>query len=134
MMAHECCLLDLPRGTRGRVRSLDGDSAERSRLLSMGFTPGAEVEMCGADSESCRVFLRDSSVVLGGHIARRIFCESIDSHGSAGLVDSVPRAAGAPCGHGPHHHYSPGACMRWLHSLGARHGCDASCREENKEK
>ncbi|MDL2272590.1 ferrous iron transport protein A [Desulfovibrio sp. OttesenSCG-928-I05] len=131
-MAHECCLLDLPQGARGRIRCLDGDSAERSRLLSMGFTPGAEVEMRGGDTEGCRVLLRDCSVVLGGNVARHIVCESVSDpaheapHGH-GHCHGWWRKHGFGHGHGHGFaHNGPGACA-------CREG-EASLPDENTDR
>lgn len=40
-------LADLQIGQRGRVREVSGDGDVAVRLLEMGMTPGAEVELIG---------------------------------------------------------------------------------------
>lgn len=37
----------LPVGTRGRIRSINGDDEVSVRLLEMGLTPGVEVAVVG---------------------------------------------------------------------------------------
>lgn len=40
-------LTDLPNGARGRVRAVSGEPLLRERLVELGFTPGALVEVRG---------------------------------------------------------------------------------------
>ncbi len=74
-MSRECKLSQLPAGTKARVRSVDGCPAARNRLCAMGFTPGVEVEVCGACGGECRVQLRDCCVILCQGFAGNIRCD-----------------------------------------------------------
>lgn len=58
------------------VSSVTGDSALQSRLLSLGFTPGAKVCLCSPPSPcGCRrVIVRNSPLVLDGAAAKAILC------------------------------------------------------------
>ena len=70
-----CCLRDVPEGTSVRVRGLRGGGGMRSRLCSLGFTPGTEVTVCGRGLGGCRVQLRDTCVVLDRDCAENILCD-----------------------------------------------------------
>lgn len=71
---NENCLLDLPPGTRVRVRELRGNRRLRSRLYSLGLLPGAVVTLCGRNSTGCRIQMRDTCVVLDCESAGGILC------------------------------------------------------------
>jgi len=72
--AGENCLMDLPAGTRVRVRELRGDRRLRSRLYSMGLLPGTEVTLCGRNDTGCRIQVRDTCLVLDCESAGSILC------------------------------------------------------------
>lgn len=68
-------LSDLPHGARVRVSDITGDQAERSRLCSLGITPGTEIEISDHLPGSCRLRVRGSALALTGDIAENIICE-----------------------------------------------------------
>ena len=90
-MPHDCCLYGLPQGTCARVRSLDGCGEIRTRLHAMGFTPGAEVVLCGAGAGGCRVRVRDALYVLDEGVAQAIMCDPIPSQS---VTRKTPSARG----------------------------------------
>lgn len=103
----ECLLKDVPHGVRTHVRELRGCRQTRSRLYSLGFTPGTEITVYGQGDAGCRVRVRDTCVVLD--------CDSADSI----LCDDVGRSepVSALCGHGPVRGFFGGHGRK-----GARHG------------
>lgn len=75
-------LTDLPTGARGRVAAVSGDPLLRERLVELGFTPGALVEVRG------RALLGDPIEVKlrGGLLAVRrdeAACVAVDAAGTA---------------------------------------------------
>ena len=60
-------LLQVPSGKTVRVHALHADGPLRTRLFSMGITPGTSVEICpGCGCEGARrIRVRDASLVLG---------------------------------------------------------------------
>ena len=75
----ECPLSDVPDGTRTHVRELRGCRQLRSRLYSLGFTPGTEITMHGRGDAGCRVEVRDVCVVLDCDSAGSILCDETGS-------------------------------------------------------
>ena len=71
-----CSLSDVPAGTSVRVNALTAEGPARSRLYSLGFTPGTIVEVCpGCSGTSARrVRVRDSFLILDLDMAAHIEC------------------------------------------------------------
>ena len=74
-MHNECCLRDMPEGAHARVRDVRGCARVRSRLCSLGFTPGTQITVYGRGANGCRVQVRDTCVVLDCDVAESIVCD-----------------------------------------------------------
>ena len=73
-----CLLKDIPHGARTHVRKLRGCRQLRSRLHSLGFTPGTEITVHGQGDTGCRVQVRDTCIVLDCDSAGNILCDDIN--------------------------------------------------------
>ncbi len=89
--ADECPLNDIPDGVRTHVRELRGCRQLRSRLYSLGFTPGTEITVYGHNDAGCRVQVRDTCVVLDCESADNILCgETRHPKTVSGLRETPP--------------------------------------------
>lgn len=76
MNAQKTCLLsDLPPGCRAKVSKVEGTGTITNRLLALGFTPDADVEVmeCGCGRQIVKV--RGCNLVLDGEVTCRVACE-----------------------------------------------------------
>ncbi len=70
-------LMDIRAGRKVRVVAVIGDGPTRSRLCSLGLTPGTALEIYAECPRrgARRVRVRDSSLVLGESLACCVECE-----------------------------------------------------------
>ncbi len=99
----ECRLRDVPDGVKTRVRELRGCRHLRSRLYSLGLTPGAEITVHGHGDGGCRVEVRDTCLVLDCESADNILCDEVAGPGAVGPVRGRTTLRGLfeRHGHGP---------------------------------
>lgn len=69
-----CTLSDLPPGCRARVSRVEGAGNIRTRLLSMGLTPEAEIEVIDCDCGRQIVRVRGCNLILDGEVTRHVTC------------------------------------------------------------
>lgn len=70
-------LVFLPSGSRARVINIDSGYGLRTRLLQMGFTPGAIVEIVDNTRGPVVVRVRGVTIALGRGMASRIIVEPL---------------------------------------------------------
>ena len=81
-----CLLKDIPDGVRTHVQKLRGGRQLRSRLHSLGFTPGTEITVHGQGDAGCRVLVRDTCIVLDCDSAGNILCDEIGHSGTTATL------------------------------------------------
>jgi ferrous iron transport protein B len=91
-------LSDLPAGTRGIVRQLRGGREFTSRVVALGFTPGAEIEIIQNSSRGAIIVaVRDTQVALGRGEAVKVLVEALPETTLVVPKDSIKVAlAGQP--------------------------------------
>ncbi len=71
-------LVDFAPGTKVIIDSFGGGRRVRSRLYSMGLTPGTEVLITSSGMGPCRIRIRGFDLVLGYGLASKIFAHVKD--------------------------------------------------------
>jgi DtxR family Mn-dependent transcriptional regulator len=76
-------LIDMDKGDKGRIFSIDGGARAVKRLEDMGLTPGTPVRILRSApfSGPVEIFVRDSCLVIGRGMASRIFVQMGDRRG-----------------------------------------------------
>lgn len=116
-MAPTLSLDAFPAGSRVRIKKLCACPSMRGRLCSLGLTPGATVEMCGALGGTCRLKVRGADVVLTEGVACSVFgAEDCDSER---VLDCEQRAG--HCG-GREARHKSGCKGGWFSAFHGRRG------------
>jgi ferrous iron transport protein A len=71
-------LNDIPAGETVRLVSIDGGRQLTRRLLSLGITPGAELEILHCRGQGVVIGRNGNRVALGRGIAEKLQAEKID--------------------------------------------------------
>jgi len=61
-----------PGGAKVVIESLSGGQRSRGRLCSLGLVPGTTVVVRDSRCDGCRLFVRESELVLGQGMAEKI--------------------------------------------------------------
>jgi len=72
----KCDMASLPSGTRARIVTILGGLGLSRRLMEMGFTPGAEIEIVNNSGGPILVRIRGVVIAVGRGVARRIIVET----------------------------------------------------------
>lgn len=70
---HSKPLCGYPDGATVKVEDLCGGRGARSRLYSLGLTPGTVLEVVSGGNGPCRLKVRGSDLVLGSGLAEKVF-------------------------------------------------------------
>jgi ferrous iron transport protein A len=65
-----------PGGARVVIDSLSGGHRSRGRLCALGLVPGTTVVVKDTRCEGCRIFVRESELVLGQGMAEKVLART----------------------------------------------------------
>lgn len=73
-----CSINELNAGKKCRIVALNGDNRFLSRIISIGLTPGCEIEIIrNPKKQAMLVYARDTMIAIAENESKNIFIEEV---------------------------------------------------------